>query len=76
MISSTRVPRASSAIGPEVTILPPSMIAAASQVFSTSSSRCGGEEHRAALADERADHLAKLKDACGVETVRRLIEDQ
>ncbi len=35
-----------------------------------------GEEHGATLADKRADHLAKLKDAGGVETVGRLIEDQ
>ena len=35
-----------------------------------------GEEHRAALADERADHLAELEDPGRVEAVGRLVEDQ
>ena len=35
-----------------------------------------GEEHRPALADQRADHLAELEDAGRVEAVRRLVEDQ
>ena len=61
---------------PAVTIRPPSMIAAASQVFSTSSSRCEERNTVRPSADERADHLAELEDAGGVEPVGRLVEDQ
>ncbi len=53
------------------------MIAAASQVFSTSSSRC--EETNTVLSlllDHRTDHFAKLLDAAGIEAVGGLVEDQ
>ena len=35
-----------------------------------------GEEHGAALADQRADHLAELEDPGRIEAVGRLVEDQ
>ena len=53
-----------------------STIAATSQVFSTSSSRCEESQHRAALVDERAHEPAELEDAGRVEPVDRLVEDQ
>ncbi len=70
-------PAASSAIGPCVTTLPRSTIAAASQILSTSSSRW--EEMntvRPSCSTICADHFAELLDAARIEAVRRLVEDQ